>query len=206
MMSYFLNLLSSFVEHHILLAYGVLFLAIFWEGEIALIIAGVFAHLGILSFPLTIAVAIAAAVAKTILGYRLGQYLGRRFPRSPFLRFLTRRILHFLPQFRKRPFWSIVASKFIYGVNNATLVFAGYVRADFRKYCLAELLSSAVWFGGMFGLGYFFSTKALAFSHNVRNFSLIILLGIIGVMVFLKIVNLLIELIEEWGAPEIEQQ
>ncbi len=206
MMGYFLNLLSTFVETHIVLAYGVLFLAIFWEGEIALIMTGILTHLGVLSLPLAVAVAILAAVSKTVLGYRIGQWLGRRFPRSKLLKFLKRRILHFLPHFRRRPFWSIVVSKFIYGINNATIIFAGYVRADFRKYLVAELVSGTVWFGAMFGLGFFFSTTALSISHNVRSFSLLILLFIIGAMVFFKMINLVIELIEEWnmGPEDVE--
>ncbi len=199
-MTYFINFLNSFVAAHSLLAYGVLFIGVFWEGEITLISAGIFVHLGVLSFPLTVGVAVVAAIAKTILGYRFGSWLGRRFPNSRALKFLERRILYFLPKFRERPFWSIVISKFIYGVNNAALAFAGYVGADFKKYCLAEFLSSTVWLGGMFGLGLFFSGAAMRISHNVRNFSLLILLFVVGFFVLLKVVNLIIEVIEEWDA------
>ena len=202
-MAYFLKLLSSFVAMHSVLAYGVLFLCVLWEGEITLIMTGIFVHLGVLSAPLAVAVVIVAAIAKTILGYRLGQFLRRKFPHSRFLKILEKRVLYFLPQFRKRPFWSIVVSKFIYGVNNAVLVFAGYVRADFKTYCLAEFISSAVWFGSMFMLGLFFSQTALAISHNVRNFSMLILLFIIGFMIVLKVINLIIEVVEEWTADDI---
>jgi len=198
-MQHFLNPLSSFVTTHGYLAYGVLFLGVFWEGEITLIMAGILVHLQVFYFPVTIAVAIAAAISKTILGYRLGKYLGSTFPHSPILKYLERRVFYFLPRFREQPFWSIVVSKFIYGVNNATLVFAGYVKADFNKYCLAEGISSVVWLGGMFGLGLFFSSTALSISHNVRNFGFIILLFIAGFMVLLKIINLIIEIAEEWG-------
>ncbi len=191
--------LSLFVTSHGPLAYGALFLGVFWEGEITLIMAGILVHVGVFSAPLTILTAIIAAVAKTVIGYRLGKFLGRKFPHSPILKFLERRVFYFLPRFREQPFWSIVVSKFIYGVNNATLVFAGYVGADFRKYCLAEFLSSVVWLGGMFGLGLFFSSTALAISHSLRNFAFLIVLFIFGFIILLKIINLIIEVAEEWG-------
>jgi membrane protein DedA with SNARE-associated domain len=196
--------LSIFVTTHGWLAYGALFFGVFWEGEITLIMAGILVHVGIFLWPITILVTIIAAVAKTLLGYRLGKYLGRKFPHSPILKFLERRVFYFLPRFREQPFWSIVVSKFIYGVNNATLVFAGYVGADFRKYCLAEFISSLCWLGGMYGLGLFFSTTALSISHNFRSFSLLIALFVIGFMILLKIINLIIEIIEEWGIDKAE--
>lgn len=191
--------LSSFVTDHGAVAYGALFIGVFWEGEITLIMAGVLVHLQVLSLPTTMVIVVVAATAKTLLGYQLGKYIGRAFPHSPLLKYFERKVFYFLPRFREQPFWSIVISKCIYGVNNATLVFAGYTGADFKKYCLAELISSVVWLGGMFGLGLFFSQTALNISHNFRSFSLLVLLFIVGFMVLLKVINLIIELIEEWG-------
>lgn len=195
---HFFNPFSAFFYDHVMLSYCVLFFFTFLEGEIALIIGGIFAHLGILSTPVTIGLIVVAATLKTIAGYHFGKYLGAKFPQSKVLKYFERKVLYFLPHFREKPFWSIVLSKFIYGVNNAALVFAGYLRADFKKYCFAELVSSAVWLGGMFALGYYFSAKAFSISHNFRNFSLIILLFIIGFMILQKIINLIIEVAEEW--------
>ncbi len=191
--------LSLFVSAHSAVAYGALFIGVFWEGEITLIMAGVFTHLGIFSWPITILVVVVAATAKTLLGYHLGRYIGKAFPHSPLLKYFERKVFYFLPRFREQPFWSIVISKCIYGVNNATLVFAGYIGADFRKYCLAEFISTTIWLGGMFGLGLFFSQTALNISHNFRSFSLLVILFIVGFIVLLKLINLIIELIEEWG-------
>ena len=191
--------LSLFVTAHGAVAYGTLFLGVLWEGEITLIMAGVLTHLGILSLPTTVGVVVIAATAKTLLGYQLGKWLGKKFPHSPILKYFERKVFYFLPRFREQPFWSLVISKCIYGVNNATLIFAGYVGVDFKKFCIAEFVSSVIWFGGMFGLGLFFSTTALNISHNFRSFSLIVLLFIVGFMILLKVINLIIEIIEEWG-------
>jgi membrane protein DedA with SNARE-associated domain len=192
------NLFSSFVNIHPGLAYGALFLGVFWEGELTLIAAGILNHLGIFSLWPTLLTAASAAILKTVIGYKIGAFLGKSFPKSRLLKFFERKVLYFLPRFRERPFWSIFVSKFIYGVNNATLVFAGYARANFKEYCLAELLSSVVWLGGMFGLGYFFSRTAFSISHNLRNFLLIVALFIIAFMIVQKVINLIVEIVEEW--------
>jgi membrane protein DedA with SNARE-associated domain len=195
----FLNPFSDFFMSHFVVSYCVLFFFTFLEGEIALIIGGIFVHLGILSLPVTIALIVIAVLLKMVVGYRFGAWLGRRYPNSRFLKYIEGKVFLFLPRFRENPFWSIVLSKFIYGINNATLIFAGYAKANFATYMKAEILSSAVWLGAMFGLGYFFSQKALEISHNFRNFSLIILLFIIGFVVIQKLVTLLIEVVEELG-------
>ena len=198
-MHYFLNPFSSFVTVHPLLAYGALFIGVFWEGEFVLITAGILVHLKIFLLWPTIVIAVLAAVAKTLAGYYLGRFLGKVFPKSGLLKYFERRVFYYLPRFKERPFWSIFASKFIYGVNNATLVFSGYVRANFKTYCTAEAISSVIWLGGMFILGNFFSATAQSISHNLRYFTLIILLLVIGFMILQRTLSLIIEILEEIG-------
>lgn len=195
----FLDPLSSFGAAHALLLYGALFLGVFFEGELAMLVAGIMVHIGVLSFAPALGIILVAATLKTILGYRLGAYIGRRFPNSSILKYIERKVLYFLPRFKERPFWSIVVSKFIYGVNNATLVFAGYARANFRIYCIAEGITTVIWLGGMFMLGYFFSGTAMNISHTFRSFSLRIALFVIAFMIIQKIIGLIVEVFEEWG-------
>ena len=44
-MNHFIDPFYHLVLNHPILAYGVLFLGVFWEGELTLIIAGIFVHL-----------------------------------------------------------------------------------------------------------------------------------------------------------------
>lgn len=196
-MSNFFNPFSTFFLEHVHLAYGMLFFAILWEGEFALITAGVFVHLGVLDFWPTVIVAICAATAKTILGYHLGKFLGKTFPKSHVLKYFARKVFYYLPNFKKRPFWSIFISKFIYGVNNAAIVFAGYVKSNFKTYCIAEAVSSVIWLGGMFVLGNYFSSTAQALSHSFKYFSFLLLLFIVAFIVLLRTLKLIIEIVEE---------
>lgn len=188
--------LSLFVDAHFALSLVLLFLGVLWEGEFVLLIAGVLTHTGVLPITATLAVTLLAAVAKMLLGYRLGMYIGRRFPKSRFLKHAERKVFHYLPAFRERPFWSIFLSKFIYGVNNVTLVFAGYVRANFKVYCRAEIISSVIWFGSLFSLGYFFSKKAFAISSGIHHFTLFAFIFIFALVVLERFVILSIEFIE----------
>ncbi|MEI6316824.1 MAG: VTT domain-containing protein [bacterium] len=187
----------SFVDAHSVLAYFVLFLGVFWEGEISLIIAGVLVHLQMLSPVFVVPIIILAALSKTILGYYVGEYVGKKFPNSKFLKFFERKVLYFLPRFKEKPFWSIFLSKCIYGANNATIVFAGYVGVDFKKYFKAEFFSSLIWLGIMFGLGLFFSATALSWNHGIRTFVLTVLIFIILFMFVQKLINLFIEIFED---------
>ena len=191
-----------FVNAHSVLSYFVLFLGVFWEGEISLILAGILVHLQVLSPVLAVSIIVVAALSKTFIGYYVGAYLGRKFPNSGFLKFFERKVLYFLPRFKEKPFWSIVISKCIYGVNNATLAFAGYVGVDFKKYLKAEIFSSIIWFGGMFGLGLFFSATAFSWNHGIRTFTLTVLVFIILFMFVQKFINLCIEIFEDIDADK----
>ena len=202
-MHHFFEPIYSFVDAHSVLAYVVLFIGVFWEGEISLIVAGVLVHVGALSPLLVILISIAAALSKTLIGYYLGQYIGKKFPNSKFLKFFERKVLYMLPRFKERPFWSIVLSKCIYGANNATIVFAGYIGVDFKKYFEAEIFSSTIWFGVMFGLGLFFSATALSWNHGIRTFFLTILIFIIAFMFIQKLINLVIEIFEEIDSENV---
>jgi membrane protein DedA with SNARE-associated domain len=187
----------NLVNSHIILAHVLLFLFVFWEGEISLILAGILVHLDMFSIYSVIPIVLTAALAKTIIGYYLGKYLGKKFPNSASLKFFERKVLYFLPRFKERPFWSIVLSKCIYGLNNITLVFAGYVGVEFKKYFKAEIISTVLWFGIMFALGLFFSATALSWSHGIRTFFLTILIFIIVFMFIQKLINLFVEIFEE---------
>ena len=187
----------SFVNDHVFWSYVVLFLGVFWEGEIILIIAGVLVHLEVLSPSITLILVILGAFSKTMVGYYLGKYLGKRFPNSKFLKFFEKKVLYFLPRFKERPFWSIFLSKCIYGANNPTIVFAGYLGIDFKKYFKAEFFSSIFWFGIMFCLGLFFSATALSLNHGIRTFMLTVLCFIILFMFLQKFINLGIEIAED---------
>src|ERR1035437_3620505 len=111
------NLLISLVEHHQILAYGMIYLGLILEGEFTIISAGILTHLGALNFGITFLFVLLGGFSKTFLGYALGEFLHKKFHHHKFFKYIQKRVYNILPRFKERPFWSIFASKFIMGIN-----------------------------------------------------------------------------------------
>lgn len=191
-----IKLLTNFVHQHEVLAYVLLFFAVIIEGEFVLLVSGILAHLGALSFPILYIVGYLGAFGKTYVGYGLGVFLKRRYPRSRFFRFVMRRVNDLLPSFKKDPFWSIFTSKFIVGINHFVLIYSGYVKVPKKTYYKAELSSSLAWIFEFLALGYFFSFAAFSISRDIRKFTLIILAFVIGFVIVQRLINLFLEMYE----------
>lgn len=192
------NTLTQLVGDHTLIAYLFIFFGILIEGELVLIATGVLAHIGILPVYLTFFIGLLAAISKTALGYYIGSLLGQYFPRNLILKYSEHKVLSLLPRFRERPFWSIFISKFIYGINNLVIIFAGYTKAVFKTYMKAEMLSTALWTPIIFSLGYFFSYTAFGITRDIKKSVLFILVFLILFMILEKVITALISFFEEY--------
>ncbi|MCU0660336.1 MAG: DedA family protein [Candidatus Pacebacteria bacterium] len=186
--------LAQFAYEYVALVYVLLFLAIVIEGELAMIIAGILAQIGVLDLVMVLSVAYAGAVGKTVLWYYLGMLLKKIKYAQKFFSYLEKRVLYLFPRLREHPFWSIFFSKFIYGINHFTLVLSGFMRLDFKTYLKAELSSSVLWVLGMLSLGYFASTAAIGYSKEFHKFSLIILLFILAFILVEKSIAFFVEI------------
>ena len=193
-----IKVLTQFVEQHEILSHFLLFLGVVIEGELALITAGVLAHLGAFSFWSVFLTGIAGAVAKSFLWYRLGVWLDIKVPKNRFFTYIENRVLAFLPHFCERPFWSIFGSKFIYGVNHFTLIFCGFKKIRFGTFIKAEFYSSILWVLGIVSLGYYLSYAAFGITRDIRKFTLLILLFIIGFLVLEKVLSFIVTFLEEY--------
>ena len=188
---------TGFVGEHQLIVYLLIFIGLVFEGEFFIIATGVLAHLGALNFWIALGFILAGGIAKTILGYHIGRVLYRNWHNAKFLRFVEKRVHHFLPHFRKKPFWSIFLSKFIIGANHLVILFSGFERVNYRKFLTAEGVATAIWAPGLLALGYFFSYTALRVSGEIGKFSLIILLFIVVFIILDKLFGWLYQLFEE---------
>ncbi len=193
-----INALTVLVADHTLVAYLVIFFGIVIEGEFVLIATGILAHVGILPVWLTLFIGFVGAIGKTALGYYIGTVLGKYFPRNLILKYSERKVLSLLPRFREKPFWSIFISKFIYGINNLTIIFAGYARATFNTYIRAEMLSTLIWTPFIFILGYFFSYTAFSVTRDIKKSVVFILVFLILFMIVEKIITTIISFFEEY--------
>lgn len=194
---YTVNLLTRLVEHHQILAYTVIYLGLIFEGEFFLIFTGILTHLGALNFYVTLLFVFLGALSKTFIGYALGEFLFKIFNHHKFFRYIQKRVYLLLPRFKIKPFWSIFASKFIFGANNLVIIFSGYEKIDFKKFFKAEVLATIIWVPLILSLGYFFSYTALNISQEIWKFLMVVLVLFTIFILFDKLVSWLYELFEE---------
>ncbi|MFA5931924.1 MAG: hypothetical protein WC793_00905 [Candidatus Paceibacterota bacterium] len=192
------NLLTHLVENHQILAYGLIYFGLIFEGEFFLISTGILVHLGALNFFFALLFALLGGLTKTFIGYSLGEFLFKKFQHHRFFQYLQRRVYTILPKFKEKPFWSIFISKFIMWANNVVIVFSGYEKINYKLFLKAEISATFIWAPLLLSLGYFFSYTALHISREIWKFLIVILVLFIVFILFDKLVSWLYELFEEF--------
>lgn len=191
-----LNYIRHFVELHADAAYMLITLGVIIEGEIVVIIAGIFAHLGSINIFLAFIATMIGGGAKSVIGYGLGYYLQKHHSGRPIINQAERKVHYFLPRFAERQFWSIFLSRFlILGFHWFSLLFSGYKKVKARVFAEGELASLLIWSSSILALGYFFSFTALSISRDIRKFIVIIFVFFIAFFILEKIVAFIIELV-----------
>lgn len=192
-----INLLIRLVEHHQIIAYGIIFLGLLVEGELFLICTGILMHLGALNIWVSFLVVVLGVVSKPLVGYEIGKLLFKAFNHNNFFKYIQRRVYLILPRFKIKPFWSIFTSKFIIGANNIVIIFSGFERIDYKKFLKADISAAAIWAPLMLFLGYVFSYTAIRVSREIWQFLIIILVFYFVFIIFDKFISWLYELSEE---------
>lgn len=189
--------IADFALLHANLIYLLIALGVIIEGEIAVILAGIFAHLGSLDVFTVLAVVIFTGAIKSVLGYSLGYYLQKNRADLPFICKIESKVHLFFPRFNERPFWSIFLSRFlIFGIYWFALIFAGFTKTKLKTFIRAEILSLISWSVVMLSLGYFFSQTAISISRDFRNFFGMMLLFFIGFFILEKVLGFIVKLFE----------
>lgn len=200
-----LSHIRHFVELHADIAYILIFLGVIIEGEIVVIIAGIFANLGSLNIFIAFIATMLGGGTKSVLGYTFGYYLQKNHSTKKIVKYSERRVNYFLPRFSERPFWSIFASRFlILGLHWFTLLFSGYKKIKLRTFAEAELASLLTWSVSVLALGFFFSYTALSISREFRKFLGIIFLFFIAFFILEKIIAFIIEITSSKNADDSE--
>jgi membrane protein DedA with SNARE-associated domain len=189
--------IKQFIAEHANIVYLLIIFGVALEGEIMVIFAGIFAHLGSINIYVAFIATIVGGGIKSVVGYSIGYYLQKHHSKRKFLIKTENRVNYFLPNFIKKPFLSIFLSRFlILGIYWFALVYAGYKKIELRTFIKAEASSLVTWAVAMLSLGFFFSYTALSISRDVRKFVGIILVFFIMFFVLEKIIAFIIELFE----------
>lgn len=201
--------IRHFVEVHAIIVYLVILLGVIIEGEIVVIFAGIFSHLGSVNVLIAFVAVFVGGALKSFLGYVTGFFLNKHHSHRPFMSKIERRISYFLPRFKDKPFWSIFISRFfILGIGWFTIIYAGYKKVPLKMYARAEAFSLILWSIGVLAIGYFFSYTALSISRDVRKFIGIILIFFILFFIAEKMIALFVELFstEEHSNDILDQE
>jgi membrane protein DedA with SNARE-associated domain len=154
---------TAYLIHH---GYVVLFawvaveqLALPVPSEPVLLAAGVLAGAGLLRLPSAIAVGVAASLLSDVIWYEIGRARG-----SQVMRLLCRISLEpdscvrrSEDMFARYGGWSLLAAKFVPGLNTVAQPLAGVLRMRRSRFLLFDTLGALLWIGTYTGLGYVFS-------------------------------------------------
>ncbi len=154
------------------------------EGDITLLLAGVLAHSG--SFGdygiLWVYVfGILGAMTGDTFAYSIGRLFRKTVQNYSFYKMAQPRIESLIDKFGG---FSLVVSKYIYGVRTAMCLFNGVGRMPFRKFIFLDLISCTIWVVMLSSIGYFFSGAITSVIGDFKQVGValffIALTGIIG--------------------------
>src|SRR5512143_3361001 len=99
-----LDLVISFVEAHRYWGYGLLFIAMIFEGELFLTATGMLVRLQAFDFLDAFIFALAGVLSGEMLRYWGERMLELRYPRHRTTRFVAQRVKRYLPRIGRNPF------------------------------------------------------------------------------------------------------
>lgn len=154
------------------------------EGDLTLILAGVFAHLGYFPLPLAMAAAAAGGYLGDLAWFSLGRARGPRFRAGRLYRRVGPRIERLAARLGPA---QLIASRFIYGIKAASMVFWGLHGMTLPKFLLIDAIGCIAGTLVFTMIGYAVSGSATVLLGHVRRVQLW-LLGALVVGVLLVVV------------------
>ncbi|MES2938496.1 MAG: VTT domain-containing protein [Pseudomonadota bacterium] len=159
--------LQNFVANYGNWVYALLFLIIFVEtgvvvmpflpGDSLLFVVGALCGLGLMSYPLSIALLLAAAVLGNQSNYAIGRYFGPRVFQWEDSRFFNKRAFEQAHAFyEKYGGITIVAARFMPFLRTFAPFVAGVARMTRAKFTFYDVTGGALWVAGIITAGYLF--------------------------------------------------
>jgi membrane-associated protein len=159
--------LEAFVHNHGLWVYALLFLIIFVEtgvvvmpflpGDSLLFVVGAMCGVGLMSYPLSVALLLAAAVLGNQSNYTIGRYFGPKVFQWEDSRFFNKKAFNQAHAFYERYGGiTIIAARFMPFVRTFAPFVAGVASMTRRKFTFFDVTGAVLWVGGIVTVGYFF--------------------------------------------------
>ena len=161
--------LQSFVANYGAWVYALLFLIIFVEtgvvvmpflpGDSLLFVVGALCGIGLMSYPLSVALLLGAAVLGNQSNYTIGRYFGPRVFQWEDSRFFNKRAFEQAHAFyEKYGGITIVLARFMPFLRTFAPFVAGVAQMTRRKFSFYDVTGGALWVGGVITAGYFFGS------------------------------------------------
>jgi membrane-associated protein len=161
--------LEKFVTDYGAWVYALLFLIIFVEtgvvvmpflpGDSLLFVTGALCGIGVMNYPLSVALLLAAAVLGNQSNYTIGRHFGPRVFQWEDSRLFNKRAFGQAHAFyEKYGGITIVLARFMPFLRTFAPFVAGVAQMTRRKFSLYDVTGGALWVGGVITAGYFFGS------------------------------------------------
>ena len=168
--------LEAFVQNYGMWVYALLFLVIFVEtgvvvmpflpGDSLLFVVGAMCGLGLMSYPLSVALLLAAAVLGNQTNYTIGRYFGPRVFKWENSRLFNKAAFDRAHDFYERYGGiTIVAARFMPFLRTFAPFVAGVAKMKRSRFTFFDVSGGALWVGGIITVGYFFGNFPLVKAH-----------------------------------------
>lgn len=168
--------LEAFVRDHGTWVYALLFLIIFVEtglivmpflpGDSLLFVVGAMCGVGLMNYPLVMALLVTAAILGDQCNYSIGRYFGPRVFQWEQSRFFNKRAFDQAHEFyEKYGGVTIIVARFLPFVRTFAPFVAGVAEMTRTKFTLYNVLGAFIWVVGIVTVGYLFGNIPLVKAH-----------------------------------------
>ena len=190
--------LESFVMSHGAWVYALLFLIIFVEtglvvmpflpGDSMLFVVGALSGVGLMSYPLSVALLITAAVAGNQTNYTIGRWFGDRVYGWHDSKWFNKDAFDKAHSFyERRGGITIVLARFLPFVRTFAPFVAGVAKMTRSRFTLYDVTGGALWVGSIVTIGYFFGELPWVKAHLSQIFlAMIVIPGVVILFGYFK--------------------
>ena len=167
------DIIYSFLTYPHYLLYGLVLVLMIFLGEETLLIIGALSRFGYFNFWDSVIAALIGTFIGDFFWFKIGAKYGEGFIAKHGHWFLMTpsRFAALKQRIIKGGGLFIFFSKFIYNLNHISLVAAGTVKFNFRKFIKVQIFVSVIWVLCFTSLGYFFAHNLAGIKHNVKLFA-----------------------------------
>jgi membrane protein DedA with SNARE-associated domain len=152
------------------LSENTLFVGLIVPGALVVILAGLAAHDGTISIPLSIVLGICGTILGDTISYCLGRYGWSRFGHMKFLSDLSEKVREPL---MRRGVWFVLFYHFAGYTRVIGPTAAGLLRMPYRRWAMADYGGAVLWILGYFAIGYALGIAGLSLDSTDSWFRIV---------------------------------